>query len=83
MSKKKVIHTCPSIGSHDLAYEIITFGGKNKNLGIIYVLQKSLVQKNYQIEHLIELDKTNDVLGQNGQQFCNQTKHPRIISKSS
>jgi hypothetical protein len=46
MSKRKIINTCPSIGSYDLTYEIITFGGKNKNLGIIYVLQKSLVQKN-------------------------------------
>lgn len=29
-SKRKVINTCPSIGSYDLGYEIITFGGKVK-----------------------------------------------------
>jgi hypothetical protein len=35
------------------------------------------------MEHLVELDKTNDILGQNGQWFCNQAKHPMIISRSS
>jgi hypothetical protein len=57
MSKKKLINICPSIGSHDLAYEIITFGEKNQNLRIIYVLQKKNFQKNYQIEHLTKLNK--------------------------
>jgi hypothetical protein len=58
MNKKKHVNICPSIGSHDLAYEIITFGGKkNQNLGIIYVLQKSFFQKKYQIEHLIKLNE--------------------------